>query len=55
MTRTALTVREIRGFHEARRQAATDELTGLPNRREFGSRLRSRSPTRRDTTSRWRC
>ncbi len=41
MTRTALTVREIRGFHEARRQAATDELTGLPNRREFGSRLRA--------------
>ena len=39
--RTALTVREIRGFHEARRQAATDELTGLPNRREFGQRLRS--------------
>ena len=27
MARTALTVREIRGFHEARRQAATDELT----------------------------
>ena len=41
MTRTALTVREIRGFHEARRQAATDELTGLPNRREFGSQLRA--------------
>ncbi len=41
MARTALTVREIRGFHEARRQAATDELTGLPNRREFGSQLRS--------------
>ncbi|MGZ8650122.1 MAG: putative bifunctional diguanylate cyclase/phosphodiesterase, partial [Solirubrobacteraceae bacterium] len=41
MARTALTVREIRGFHEARRQAATDELTGLPNRREFGHQLRS--------------
>jgi diguanylate cyclase (GGDEF)-like protein len=41
MARAALTVREIRGFHEARRQAATDELTGLPNRREFGSQLRS--------------
>ncbi len=41
MARTVLTVREIRGFHEARRQAATDELTGLPNRREFGHQLRS--------------
>jgi len=41
MARTAFTVREIRGFHEARRQAATDDLTGLPNRREFGSQLRS--------------
>ena len=41
MARTALTVREIRGFHEARRQAATDELTGLPNRREFSNQLRS--------------
>jgi diguanylate cyclase (GGDEF)-like protein len=40
MARTALTVREIRGFHEARRQAATDELTDLPNRREFGHQLR---------------
>ena len=38
--RTALTVREIRGFHEARRQAATDELTGLANRREFSHQLR---------------
>ena len=41
MARTALTVREIRGFHEARRQAATDELTDLPNRREFGQQLRA--------------
>ena len=41
MARTVLTVREIRGFHEARRQAATDELTDLPNRREFGRQLRS--------------
>ena len=41
MARTVLTVREIRGFHEARRQAATDELTDLPNRREFGHQLRS--------------
>ena len=41
MARAAFTVREIRGFHEARRQAATDELTGLPNRREFSSQLRA--------------
>jgi diguanylate cyclase (GGDEF)-like protein len=31
--RTGLTFREVRGFHEMREQARTDELTGLPNRR----------------------
>ena len=41
MARTVLTLREIRGFHEARRLAATDELTDLPNRREFGIQLHS--------------
>jgi diguanylate cyclase len=48
MARTALTVREIRGFHEARRQAATDELTDLPKRREFGHQLRTRLAHARD-------
>jgi len=40
MLRTALTVRELRGLFESRRQAATDDLTGLPNRRWFDRRLR---------------
>jgi diguanylate cyclase len=33
MARTALTVPELRALHDARRQASTDELTGLTNRR----------------------
>jgi diguanylate cyclase (GGDEF)-like protein len=48
MVRTLATVREVRGFHEARRQAATDELTGLPNRREFGRLLSSHLTRARD-------
>jgi diguanylate cyclase (GGDEF)-like protein len=33
--RTALTFRDVRGLAEARHQAATDDLTSLPNRRLF--------------------
>jgi len=33
MARTAVTLREVRAFHEVEAQAVTDELTGLPNRR----------------------
>jgi diguanylate cyclase (GGDEF)-like protein len=40
IVRAALTVRELRLFAETRRQASTDELTGLPNRRWFDRRLR---------------
>jgi diguanylate cyclase len=40
MLRTALTFGEIGKLAEVRRLAATDALTGLPNRREFDSRLR---------------
>ncbi len=40
MARTGLTLRELRLFAETRRQATTDELTGLPNRRWFDRRLR---------------
>ncbi|MEY2534783.1 MAG: diguanylate cyclase [bacterium] len=40
MARTALTFNEVRGVAEARRLAATDDLTGLPNRRHFDRRLR---------------
>ena len=31
--RTAMTLHEVRGFHEVLAEARTDELTGLPNRR----------------------
>ena len=40
MARTGLTLRELRLFAETRRQATTDELTGLPNRRWFDRRLK---------------
>jgi diguanylate cyclase len=33
VARTAVTFREVRGFHEVKEQARTDELTGLANRR----------------------
>jgi diguanylate cyclase (GGDEF)-like protein len=33
LARTALTFREVQGLADSRRQARTDELTGLPNRR----------------------
>jgi diguanylate cyclase (GGDEF)-like protein len=39
MARTAVTFTEVRGFAEVRRLAATDDLTGLPNRRQFHRRL----------------
>jgi diguanylate cyclase (GGDEF)-like protein len=42
MVRTALTLREIRALAETRRQAVTDELTGLGNRRAFHAGLRER-------------
>jgi diguanylate cyclase (GGDEF)-like protein len=35
LVRMALAFRDIRGLTEARRQAATDDLTSLPNRRTF--------------------
>ena len=40
LLRLALSFREIRALAESRRQATTDELTGLPNRRYFYERLR---------------
>jgi diguanylate cyclase (GGDEF)-like protein len=40
LLRLALSFREIRALAESRRQAMTDELTGLPNRRYFYERLR---------------
>ena len=47
MGRTALTVADIRRLAEVRRQATTDDLTGLPNRRHLdrvAARATSRSP-----------
>lgn len=35
LVRTGLTFREVRALADARRQARTDELTGMPNRRSF--------------------
>ena len=43
--RLALSFREIRTLAESRRQATTDELTGLPNRRYFYERLHSELTT----------
>ena len=40
LLRLALSFREVRALAESRRQATTDELTGLPNRRYFYERLR---------------
>jgi diguanylate cyclase len=42
MGRTALTFTDIRRFAEVRRQATTDDLTGLPNRRHLDRRLHER-------------
>jgi diguanylate cyclase (GGDEF)-like protein len=39
LLRTALAFRDLRAFSETRRQAVTDDLTGLPNRRLFQQRL----------------
>jgi diguanylate cyclase (GGDEF)-like protein len=41
MIRTALTFRELGRLAEVRRLAATDDLTGLANRRHFDGRLRA--------------
>jgi diguanylate cyclase (GGDEF)-like protein len=39
--RTAATLYEVRSYNEAREQARTDELTGLPNRRALLERART--------------
>jgi diguanylate cyclase (GGDEF)-like protein len=41
ITRTAMTFREVRDVAEVRRQARTDELTGLANRRCFSEALQT--------------
>jgi len=40
LLRLALSFREVRALAQSRRQATTDELTGLPNRRFFYEQLR---------------
>ncbi|CAA9486930.1 MAG: diguanylate cyclase/phosphodiesterase (GGDEF & EAL domains) with PAS/PAC sensor(s) [uncultured Solirubrobacterales bacterium] len=51
--RTALTFHEVRALADTRRQALTDELTGLPNRRRFFEELRVALPAsaRGDSTT----
>ena len=39
LARTALTLRDVRALGAARREALTDDLTGLANRRQFYARL----------------
>ena len=39
LLRTVLTFRELEGLAQARKEAATDDLTGLANRRHFYARL----------------
>jgi diguanylate cyclase (GGDEF)-like protein len=51
LLRLALSFREIRTLAESRRQATTDELTGLPNRRFFYEKLREELKTAEETGS----
>jgi diguanylate cyclase len=39
LARTVLTFSELRSLHEVRRQAVTDHLTGLPNRRALAAEM----------------
>jgi diguanylate cyclase len=39
LARTTLTFHELRSLHEVRRQATTDHLTGLPNRRALAAEM----------------
>jgi diguanylate cyclase len=41
IARTAVTFREVRAFNEVKLQARTDELTGLPNRRQLLEQART--------------
>jgi diguanylate cyclase (GGDEF)-like protein len=45
LLRLALSFREVRALADSHRQATTDELTGLPNRRYFYERLRAELAT----------
>jgi len=49
MVRTTISVYELRRLAETRRQARTDELTGLPNRRWFDRELRRAIEEARET------
>ena len=51
LLRLALSFREIRTLAESRRQATTDELTGLPNRRYFYEQLRKELKAAKTTGS----
>jgi diguanylate cyclase (GGDEF)-like protein len=49
LLRTGLTFREVRALADARMQARTDELTGLPNRRSFLEHTQAAVERRRPT------
>jgi diguanylate cyclase (GGDEF)-like protein len=51
MGRTALTFADVRRLAEVRRQATTDDLTGLPNRRHLDRSLRERLELARERGS----
>ena len=46
LVRTSITFREVADIAEARRQALTDDLTGLPNRRGLSQQIRVTMDTR---------
>jgi len=51
LLRLAISFREIQSLGESRRQATTDELTGLPNRRYFYERLAAELAAAQNTSS----
>ena len=53
VVRAALTFREVRSLAESRRQAHTDELTGLGNRRLVYTQLEAARRTRRYSSARF--
>ena len=55
MVRTTMSIYELRRLGETRRQASTDELTGLPNRRWFDRELRRSIDRAAPRASSWRC